>query len=106
MLIVKISSVSDPDSLSPYLDSFRIHGFDDKKFDHKLLHEGRPSYRRSLQPSKENIRHFKTISWTFLYLGFIFALLDPDPLTCLNPNPDLKHWEIDKMFSFWTQELQ
>jgi hypothetical protein len=24
------------------------------------LHEGRPSYRRSLQPSKENIKHFKT----------------------------------------------
>jgi hypothetical protein len=24
------------------------------------LHEGRPSYRRSLQPSKENIQHFKT----------------------------------------------
>jgi hypothetical protein len=24
------------------------------------LHKGRPSYRRSLQPSKENIQHFKT----------------------------------------------
>jgi hypothetical protein len=23
------------------------------------LHKGRPSYRRSLQPSKENIQHFK-----------------------------------------------
>ncbi len=28
------------------------------------LHNGRPSYRRSLQPSKENIQHFKT--WNFL----------------------------------------
>jgi hypothetical protein len=24
------------------------------------LHKGRPSYMRSLQPSKENIQHFKT----------------------------------------------
>jgi hypothetical protein len=24
------------------------------------LHKGRPSYRKSLQPSKENIQHFKT----------------------------------------------
>jgi hypothetical protein len=24
------------------------------------LHKGRPSYRRSLQPSKEKIQHFKT----------------------------------------------
>jgi hypothetical protein len=24
------------------------------------LHKGRPSYRRSLQPSKKNIQHFKT----------------------------------------------
>ncbi len=28
------------------------------------LHKGRPSYRRSLKPSKENIQHFKT--WNFL----------------------------------------
>ncbi len=27
------------------------------------LHKGRPSYRRSFQPSKENIQHFK--KWTF-----------------------------------------
>jgi hypothetical protein len=25
------------------------------------LHKGRPSYRRKLQPSKENIKHFKTL---------------------------------------------
>jgi hypothetical protein len=31
------------------------------------LHKGRPSYKRSLQLSKENIQHFKT-----------FALLNPD----------------------------
>jgi hypothetical protein len=49
-----------------------IQGCDDQKFKNftagkifKIflslgLHEGRPSYRRSLQPSKENILHFKT----------------------------------------------
>ncbi len=47
------------------------------------LHKGRPNYRRSLQPSKETIQHFKT--WHFLAffyfcaLRVIFALLDPDP---------------------------
>ncbi len=45
------------------------------------VHKGRPSCRRSFQPSKENIRHFKT--WNFLtfytiFLWLIFALLDPD----------------------------
>ncbi len=45
------------------------------------LHKVYPSYRRSLQFSKEAIQHFKT--WTFtnycLLLWVIFALLDPDP---------------------------
>ncbi len=37
-----------------------------------------PSYRRSLQPSKENIQHFKTWNFNnfFLLLWVIFALLD------------------------------
>ncbi len=42
-------------------------------------HKGRPSYRGSLQPSKENIQHFKT--WNLficLFLWVVFALLDPD----------------------------
>jgi hypothetical protein len=33
-------------------------------------------YRRSLQPSKENIQHFKH---GICFLWFIFTLLDPDP---------------------------
>ncbi len=45
------------------------------------LHKVYPSYRRSLQFSKEAIQHFKT--WTFtnycLLFWVIFALLDPDP---------------------------
>jgi hypothetical protein len=37
------------------------------------LHEGRASYRRSPQsPQKANIHHF-------IFLGIVFALLDPDP---------------------------
>jgi hypothetical protein len=44
------------------------------------LHKERLSYRRSLQPSKENIQHFKLeISSLFLFLRVIFALLYPDP---------------------------
>ncbi len=53
------------------------------------LHEGRPSYKRRLQLSKENIQHFKT--WNFLFffqlLWVNFALLDPDPQTWLYPDP-------------------
>jgi hypothetical protein len=33
----------------------------------------------AVQPSKENIQHFKTILFFFLFLWVIFALLDPDP---------------------------
>ncbi len=55
------------------------------------LHKERPSYRRSLQLSKEVIQHFKTWTFTifFLLLWVIFALLDPDPdpLTQLNLDP-------------------
>jgi hypothetical protein len=63
-----------------HFKSIRIRGFDDQKlkkytaekfiyifFGSKIaiyfflaLYKGRPSYRRSLQPSKENIQHFKT----------------------------------------------
>ncbi len=43
-----------------------------------VLHKRRPSYRRTLQPSKENIQHFKTWHF-FLFLRVFFALLDPDP---------------------------
>jgi hypothetical protein len=61
---------TDPDP-----DPIRIQGFDDqikiyckKKFGLKTgtiylslgLHHGFLSYRRSLQPSKENIQHFET----------------------------------------------
>ncbi len=58
------------------------------------LHEGRPSYMRSLQPSKENMQHFKTINFlTFLGGSFLSSWIgsgssqsikisagaDPDP---------------------------
>ncbi len=53
------------------------------------LHIGRPSYRRRLQPSKENIQYLK--KWnllTFLlFLWVIFAHLDLDHIA--NPDPDL-----------------
>ncbi len=53
------------------------------------LHKGRPSYRRSLQPSKETFQYFKKWKFcTFFYFfGVIFALLDPDPATQINADP-------------------
>jgi hypothetical protein len=38
-----------------------------------VLREGRPSYRRSLQPSKENIQHFK--SWNLNFFLFLWVFL-------------------------------
>ncbi len=50
------------------------------------LHRGCTSYKRSLQPSKENIQHFKTWNlYFFLNLWVIFALLDPP--TQINADP-------------------
>jgi hypothetical protein len=63
------------------------------------LHKGRPSYRRSLQPSKENIQYLKTWKfWTFFYFCGSFlsswirirnlnAVPDPDPATQINADP-------------------
>ncbi len=68
------------------------------------LHQECPSYRRSLQLSKEAIQHFKTWTLTnfFLLLWVIFALLDPDPESGSgstdpiesgsNPDPDPQPW--------------
>ncbi len=80
----------------------RIQGLDDQKNEEKNTAEDlikiffwsklaiylslgiikeRPSYRRSLRPSKENIQPFKWNFVTFLFfLWVIFALLDPDPI--------------------------
>ncbi len=46
------------------------------------LHKGRPSYRVSAQPSKENTQHTKTknfFTFSYYFLQALFALLDPDP---------------------------
>ncbi len=71
------------------------------------LIKGRPSYRRSLQPSKENIQHFETWKfWTFfLFLWVIFALLDPDPNPLTRLNPDPKHWLPYLFFQLRTMAL-
>ncbi len=56
------------------------------------LQKGRPSSRRSLQPSKRTSSASKVKTWNFLiFSAFVghFALRDPgpDPLTWLNPDP-------------------
>ncbi len=69
------------------------------------LYKERPSYRRSLQLSKENIQHFKNMKFFnfFLLLWVIFALLDPDsesgstdPIESgsnWDPDPDPQPWK-------------
>ncbi len=56
------------------------------------LLKGRPSYRKSLQPSKDNIQHFKKcILLTFFLISWvIFALLDSDPIRIHNHNTSEK----------------
>ncbi len=73
-----------------------------------LIHKGRPSYRKSLQPSKENIQLVKT--WIFdIFILFLWLIFDPDPdfesgSTDLiesgsNPDPDLQHcFEINSNY--------
>ncbi len=100
-------------------DPIRNQGFDDQNFknekiqvkcfvyffDQKLqftslgLHKGRPSYRSSLQPSKENIQYFKKRNLlTFFYFcgSFVHSWIrivnpDTDPGTTLNPDSILIH---------------
>jgi hypothetical protein len=40
------------------------------------LHEGNPSYKRSLQPSKENIQSFKKYIISLLYLLLVIQSLN------------------------------
>jgi hypothetical protein len=52
------------------------------------LLKGRSSYRRILQPSKENIRNFKILHLlTYIIWWAIFALLNPDPDCESDPDP-------------------
>ncbi len=66
----------------------QIQGFDDYNWKRSIflwetteiylylgLHKGSPSYRRSLQPSKENIQHFKT--WNFSTFFYYYGLFLP-----------------------------
>ncbi len=51
------------------------------------LHKGRPSYRRSLQSSKENIQHFKT--WNFVFFSiFVGHFCPPGPRSGSTDWPD------------------
>ncbi len=66
------------------------------------IHKVRLSYRRSLQPSKENIQHFKT--WNFLTFSFFVDHFCPpglDPETRSNADPVPKLWSPDMAESCW-----
>jgi hypothetical protein len=66
------------------------------------LHKGRPNYRRSLQPSKENIRHLK--KWNLLSISIFVDHFCP-PVSGpwygsrnaidSGSNPDPNHWVRD-----------
>jgi|688.fasta_scaffold659005_1 hypothetical protein len=73
------------------------------------LHEGRPSYRRRIQPSKqENIQLLKTWNFfTFLIFMGLFALLDSDTSNqnqcgsaSRSTTPLLRGKYVNKVFSF------
>ncbi len=111
------NSVVDSDSVNPdpplvfrIRIRIRIQGFDDQNEKTQLiffllwskiaiywslgLHKGRPSCRRSLQPSKENIQHFKR--WNLTTFSIFLGHFNPpgsvsgtDPGTPLNPDPDI-----------------
>jgi hypothetical protein len=51
------------------------------------LHNGIPSYRRSLKTSRENLQHFKPLNFFtfFPFLWVLFALLDPATQTTADP---------------------
>ncbi len=63
--------------------------------------EGRPSYRRSNQPSKKNTQNFKTSSLFFFFIcGSFFVHLwiriQPGRVAIMiHADPDPKHWYVD-----------
>ncbi len=87
----------------------RVQGFDEKKCKKNLLlkkifvskttinlplglRKGFPSYRRSLQSTKENIQHFKT--WNLLIFFYFCGsfLLSWSRIRIPNPDTDLQTW--------------
>ena len=83
----------------------------------KGLHKGRSSYRRSLQPSKENIQHFKRWkicpfsnlfgsflpSWIRNRIRNLYA--DPDPAAQINADPDTDTDPDPKPWFMWIFEI-
>ncbi len=97
-----------------YSWKFNLYFFYQKlQFTYPLdLHKGRPSYRRNLRPSKENIQYLKTWKfWTFFYVCGSFlpswirirnlnADADPDPATQINADPSGSGSETLHMMNF------
>ncbi len=98
----------DPLDLMRIRIQFQIQCFDDQKLKKNLqlgifiliflikncnLFIPRPPYRTPKLQEKK-IQRFKNmkILYFFLFLWVIFALLDPDPATLINADPDPQPW--------------
>ncbi len=107
--IQHFSLITNPDPDEAWFWWPKIHFWSKIAIDLSLgLHKKRPSYRRSLQPSKRTSSTSKhQISWLFpIFVGH-FDLLDPDPdpLTWLNP---VQFWSatcIKFLFFFFSNRI-
>ncbi len=99
-----VSSVVDPDSLNPETDTgpgFWWPKIDEKNITEKYFYiffikdcnlliprppESTFKYRRSLQPSKENMQHFK--QWNLLIFFYFCGSFLPSRIRIANPDPD------------------
>ncbi len=68
------------------------------------LPTGLSSYRRSLQPQRENIQHFITCNLLLLVVPFSFPGSGSTDLTESVSDPDPKHW-FNKITFHWNTEI-
>ncbi len=71
------------------------------------LHNERPSYRRSLQLSKEDMQYFKT--WTlkksFYFCGSLLPSWIRIQIRIPNPDPDPQPWNFDRLLFQSTSQM-
>ncbi len=108
------NSVVDSKSLNPDPDTdpaFQVNpnpdtdpdpGFWWPKIEEKFLN-GRPSYRRSLQPPEENNQHFK--KWNCLTFSIFVGRFCPHG-TGSSPDPEPHHWLQSMILNNWMSAVR